>query len=154
MYRILLPALLFVALTAMPSGVSLGQVSAQLGPRIGVDVNDVEAFSVGAELRLDIESWPVDLATVFDYYLKDVVDIWQLSFNALYPIAASESVRPYVGAGLGFAGGDAPDLLGVNILGGAIFTAGTLRPFAQIQFTAGNPDLFAFSGGLLFNIGN
>ena len=154
MYRILATACLLAAVLALQPKESVAQVKTQVGPRVGFDLNDVEAFLVGGELRLEVETLPIDFNAVFDYYFKSNYDFWQLSFNALYPIAPTETVRPYVGAGLGFAGADASSLLGVNILGGAIFTIGKLRPYAQLQLTAGNPDLLAISGGLLFNIGN
>jgi len=148
------------------------QTVIDIGPRIGIDVGgDVEDFYIGADGRFRT-GLPVIINTTFDYYFTESnFSFWQVGGNALYEFSVSSaSIVPYAGAGLSISrfGVDIPPIdlgefgsfggsasstdVGLNLIGGASFTAGSLRPFAQAQITVGDVDLFTIGGGLLFTI--
>ena len=143
------------------------QTSFEIGPRVGFDLaGDVEELFLGADARIGVASLPVLLNGTFDYYLVDNYDLWQLSLNALYEFGVdNQAFTPYAGGGLGITrysfdiDSEFVDLdtsstdVGLNIIGGAIFELGNLKPFAQAQITFGDFDLFSIAGGLLFSIG-
>ena len=155
----------------MVLGVSEARAQAQIeiGPRLGFDlVGDVEEFFVGGDGRVDLAGLPVMLNGTFDFYFVDEnLDFWQLSLIALYEFGiANVAFSPYAGAGIGisrasldlglgdFGNAEASDTdVGLNVIGGATFGLGNLKPFAQAQITFGDVDLFTIGGGLLFSIG-
>ena len=144
------------------------QAQIEIGPRIGFDLaGDVEEFFLGADGRVDLATLPVLLNGTFDLYFPDNFDFWQLSFNALYEFGiANQAFSPYAGGGIGisrvsfdndlgqFGIDDGETDIGLNIIGGATFGFGNLKPYAQAQITIGDVDLFSIAGGLLFSIGN
>ena len=145
------------------------QVQIELGPRLGFDlVGSIEEFFIGVDGRVDLAALPVALNGTVDIYLVgDNFDFWQLSFNALYEFGiANVAFDPYVGGGIGISGwsrdddffGNFPSNgdsdVGLNLIGGATFGFGSLKPFAQAQITFGDVDLLTIGGGLLFSIGN
>ena len=149
-------------------GLHEARAQIEIGPRLGFDLTgDVEEFFIGVDARLDLPALPVVLNGAFDIYLVDEnFDFWQLSFNALYEFGiANVAFSPYVGLGLGLSrtsldldlgdfGIDASDTdIGLNLIGGATFGFGSLKPFAQAQITFGDVDLLTIGGGLLFSIG-
>lgn len=141
------------------------QTSIDIGPRLGFDIaGDVEEFFVGADARIGVGSLPVLLNGTFDFYFVDNYDFWQFSANALYEFGVdNQAFTPYAGAGIGISrystdfgvGGpeESNSDVGLNVIGGAIFEVGSLRPFTQAQITFGDYDLFTICGGLLFTIG-
>ncbi len=149
-------------------GLHEARAQIEIGPRIGFDlIGDVEEFFIGADGRLSLVALPVVLNGAFDIYLvEENLDFWQFSFNALYEFGiANVAFSPYVGGGIGISrtsldfdlgdfGNDASDTdVGLNLIGGATFGFGNLKPFAQAQITFGDVDLFTIGGGLLFSIG-
>lgn len=167
MKRLTALALLFGLFVGFGLQQARAQTKIELGPRIGFDLaGDVEEFFVGADSRFTFPSFPVILNGTFDYYFVDNFDFWQFSANALYEFGVdNQAFTPYAGAGLSVTrisvdiqgelfGFDASSTdVGFNIIGGASFGAGNLKPFAQAQITIGDVDLFALAGGLLFTIG-
>jgi len=166
----------FVLLFGVFVGFGLEQARAQtqieIGPRLGFDLaGDVEEFYIGADSRFTVGGLPVILNGVFDWYFLDDTflggtdvdaSFFQLSFNALYEFGLDNaSFTPYAGAGIGLnrlsvSVGNVDDgdtELGVNLIGGATFGFGNLKPFAQAQISFGDVDLFTIAGGLLFSIG-
>ena len=164
----------FVLLFGLFIGFGLEQAQAQieLGPRLGLDIaGDVEEFFLGADARFAVGGWPVLLNGVLDWYFVDdnflgATDVdasfLQLSFKALYEFGVdNETFTPYAGAGIGINRSsvsignvdDSNTELGVNIIGGATFGFGNLKPFAQAQLSFGDVELFTLAGGLLFSIG-
>ncbi len=150
-------------------GLHEAQAQVEIGPRLGFDlIGDVEEFFIGADARLDLAALPVVLNGAFDIYLvEENLDFWQLSFNAFYEFGlANVAFSPYVGGGIGISrtsldfdlgdfGNDASDTdIGLNLIGGATFGFGSLKPFAQAQITFGDVDLLTIGGGLLFSIGD
>ncbi|MFQ5570629.1 MAG: outer membrane beta-barrel protein [Rhodothermales bacterium] len=140
------------------------QTQIDFGPRIGFDIGgDLEEFFIGADGRVGVASLPVLFNGTFDFYFVDNVDIFQFSINALYEFGISnEAFTPYVGGGIGISRISTDDDFGIfdrsttdtglNLIGGATFGFGNLKPFAQAQITFGDLDLFTVGGGLLFNL--
>lgn len=145
------------------------QTVIEVGPRAGFDIGgDVEELFIGAEGRIGLESLPVLINPAFDYYFaEEDVTIFQFSANALYKFGVdNQAFTPYAGAGIGFTrvsvdtefdevfGFDSSSTeTGINLIGGAEFETGSLKPFVQAQITLGDIDLFTIGGGLLFPIG-
>lgn len=143
-------------------------VTFELGPRVGYDIGgDVEETFLGVDARLGIMALPIDFQATFDYYFtEENKTFWQLSLNALLSFGPGIVFTPYVGAGLGIARISsrisidmgilsASDTdMGVNLIGGARFGMGPLRPFVQAQVTMlGDVELVTIAGGLLFKFG-
>lgn len=139
-------------------------VTFELGPRVGHDIGgDVEETFLGVDARLGIMALPIDFQATFDYYfMEENKTFWQLSLNALLSFGPGIVFTPYVGAGLGIARTSidmgilsASDTdTGVNLIGGARFGMGPLRPFVQAQVTMlGDVELVTIAGGLLFKFG-
>ncbi len=177
MRKTLLPLLLFVAL--MLGSTSQAQAQFQIAPRVGLEVNNVEALQVGVEARFATESLPVLINPSFDYYFLDCgvdgiggADIscsfFSLKANGLFEFGGGEtrSFTPYAGGGLaiglaraevsafGFSESTSDTEIGLNLVGGARFETGNLQPFAQLEVGLGGADIFSIVGGLLFNFGN
>ncbi len=137
-------------------GLHEAQAQIEIGPRLGFDLSgDVEEFFIGIDGRLNLVALPVVLNAAFDLYLaEENRDFSQLSFNALYEFGmANVAFSPYVGGGIGFSSTSNDTDVGLNLIGGATFGFGNLKPFAQAQITFGDIDLFTIGGGLLFSIG-
>jgi opacity protein-like surface antigen len=140
------------------------QIGIRIGPRVGYDIDQLNELFVGADVRLDVATLPVIINPAFDYYFVDGFDLYQLSINALYTFGINNTAfTPYVGGGLGitrtsvdtgvdFIDGSNTDI-GLNIVGGAEFGFGNLRPFVQAQLTLGDVDLTTIAGGVLFSLG-
>ncbi|HMB94116.1 MAG TPA: outer membrane beta-barrel protein [Rhodothermales bacterium] len=157
-YTTTLLALFFLALGIQTAS---AQIGIRIGPRVGYEIDDLNEVFIGADARLDILTLPVIINPAFDYYLTDGGDLFQLSANALYTFGINNTLfTPYAGAGVGITrfSSDVSDFsdtnVGLNIVGGAEFGFGGLRPFVQAQLTLdGESDLTTIAGGLLFNIG-
>jgi opacity protein-like surface antigen len=167
-----LSVLLALFLIAAPNNAQ-AQDGFKVGPRVTIDLGDISDafggdFALGADVRVMIESLPVDGQASFDYYFaEDPWTVFAFDINALYPFAMEDQpFRPYVGAGLGIARWSADvesDFgfgfstsntdVGINLLGGAEFPLDGFTPFAQAQFTVGgDADRFGITGGVLFNL--
>lgn len=137
----------------------------QIGPRVGYDLETDDAvLGVEARFGLNIPTFPLIVAPAFDYYFlgNDNASFYALDLNLLYPFGIANQVfTPYAGAGLGIGfsnvdtpAGDVSDTdIGVNIVGGAVFGFGSIRPFAQARLKlGGDADLATLHGGLLFRL--
>ena len=159
----LLGAILFIAILAGTTHSAQAQFA--VGPRLGYDL-EAEALHIGAEARFALEALdlPVKIKPSIDYFFVDNFTLVTIDANGIYEIALDgETLSPYVGAGLGISywsfdsefegfGIDGSDTnVGLNLLGGAVFGAGPLRPFAEARFNT--DDLFTLTGGLLFQMG-
>ena len=159
------------------SSTALAQSSFTVGPRLGIDVGDIEEVFIGADVRITSPNLPVIINPTFDFYFtSDPLTFWSLSANALYPIGTDhEAFIPYAGGGLGIyrfsideqtidnplggditIGGDSTTEIGLNLLFGAEFPLETVTPFAEVQyspiFTEGSTtNLFTLKGGVLFS---
>lgn len=141
----------------------------QIGPRVGMDIGDIEEPFAGIDARITTLRLPVVINPTFDYYfVGEGRTLWSLSGNALYPFGAEDrSFTFYGGAGLGIyrfsVEGDVPDApfregttdVGANFLIGTMATADPFAPFAEFGYTAvfseGNTTLFGVKGGILID---
>ncbi|MBT8399541.1 MAG: hypothetical protein KJO98_03615 [Rhodothermia bacterium] len=164
--RSIVKSLLFVGFLALTSQSVFGQgrPTVDLGVRLGTDLGgDIEDEFLGVDARIGIPSLPVVINPAFDFYFTpDPVDFFQFSVNALLALntAALPTIAPYVGAGLGisrfsadvdtgFGDFSASDTdIGINLIGGGAITVGSVKPFAQVQLTIGNPDLVTLAIGV------
>lgn len=167
--KTLTPRILAVTLIGLLLSVGAQSAKAQfeVGPRVGYDL-EVEELHIGAEARFDIGGLdlPIKAKPSIDYYFVDNLTLLTFDANAIYEFdLEGGTIEPYAGAGLGISywsfdddafGGidvDASDTnVGLNLLGGAVFGGGSLRPFAEARFNT--DDLFTLTGGLLFAVGN
>lgn len=134
----------------------------KVGPRVTVDVGDIEEFAIGGDVRYTLSQVdaPIQLSGAFDLYFPEGdVTLFTVDLNGHYVFPTEGTISPYAGAGIGitsvsfderFGGGSDSDV-GLNLVGGIEFQAGSVRPFAQGQFTVGGDfDRFGITGGILF----
>jgi len=161
-------ALLFALILLFAPQQADAQTSFEVGPRIGIDLGDIEEFFIGAEGRIVSDAIPVVISPAFDYYFDGVDGLTIFSFdaNALYEFGVdNQAFTPYAVGGLGFVrtsvdtgetgfgsfSASTTDV-GLNIVGGARFETGNLQPFAQAKINVGGDfTLFNLMGGLLFS---
>lgn len=156
-----IPILLLAALVGTASS---AHAQFQIGPRVGYDLEtDDLVLGVDARFALNNPALPLIIAPAFDYYFIDSDDVsfYALDLNVLYPFGISNQVfTPYAGAGLGVGFSrieiadetESETNLGFNLVGGAVFGFGSIRPFAQVRLTLGDADLATLHGGLLFSL--
>lgn len=163
-FVILLTALFLVA--GLPSETQ-AQTSFQIGPRVGIDIGDIEEPYVGVDARITSMRLPVVINPTFDYYLVgEGQTFWSLSGNLLYPFGPADNpLSFYGGLGLGIyrfsVEGAAVNLpfrqgstdVGANFMFGAMLPSPSFTPFAELQYTPifadGSPTLFGIKGGIL-----
>ncbi|HEX7071421.1 MAG TPA: outer membrane beta-barrel protein, partial [Rhodothermales bacterium] len=121
----------------------------QLGVRGGYDLETEDpVLGVEARFGLGSPSLPLIIAPAFDYYFvdNDNFNFYELDVNVLYPFGINnQTFTPYAGAGLGvgFSSVEIGDRtesdtdLGVNLVGGAVFGFGGIRPFVQARLKLG-----------------
>lgn len=143
----------------------------KVGPRASIPLNDLSdfgsSFAIGGEARYDLSGrvdYPIQLSGAFDYHFVDQQNIlgqtvdasaYTIDLNGLYSFPTEGTFAPYAGAGLGIVGtsvGNTSDSdVGLNLVGGAEFEAGSVRPYLQGQFSLGGDfTRFGLSGGVLF----
>lgn len=151
--------LLLVAFVCVVSTAPAAAQSLDLGPRFGVDVDNLNEAYVGLDARINAPVLPVTLNPGFDVYFVDGGEsFFTFDANLLVPFGIDNRLfTPYTGAGLVVtrrANGAAETSAGVQVLAGAAFGFGNLRPFVQAKASFGaSPDLASISGGLLFRLG-
>lgn len=168
-----LTALAFLLAAAVPLS---SHAQFKVGPRATIDVGDIEEFAIGGDVRYDLSQVdaPIQLSGAFDFYFADDVQVgteeasrtvFTVDLNGHYVFPTEGTISPYAGAGLGITsvsididtptgdfGGDDTDI-GLNVVGGVEFQTGSVRPFAQGQFTLGGDfDRFGITGGVLFSL--
>lgn len=148
----------------------------KVGPRATVALNDISDFggdfAIGGDVRYDLSEssgYPIQLSGAFDFYFVEDRTVGTLpgqsggsdasaftvDLNGLYVFQTEGALSPYAGAGLGIVRTSVSSLsdtdIGLNLAGGAEFDAGSLRPFAQAQFSLGGDfTRFGITGGVLF----
>lgn len=153
----LLTVLGLFALAAAPAN---AQTLIEVGPRVGYEIDDLEEVYVGADVRVGLPTLPVKINPVFDYYFSDGASVWQIDVNALYEFGIdNQAFTPYAGAGVALVGVnpdsdfvDSSTEPGFNIVGGAVFGFGQLRPFVNARITLGDFDTTTLGGGVLFTL--
>ena len=148
------------ALLLFGAGQAQAQRVIEIGPRAGIDIDALNDPFIGLDVRVSTVSLPVVINPTFDYYLTEGdVNFYQLSGNALYEFGIDNQVfTPYSGLGLGISrasfDGEGNTDFGLNVIGGAAFRVGALKPFVQAQLTLlGDADLTTLGGGVLFRLG-
>lgn len=169
---------LFLLAALMLGSSSAVQAQFQIAPRVGFELNDVEALQVGAEARFGTASLPILINPSADYYFLDCdggisgadvsCSLFSIKGNAIYEFGGggTTAFTPYAGAGIalaiaraevsvpGFSASESDTEVGLNLLGGARFEAGGFQPFVQAEVGLGGADIFSIVGGLLFTFGN
>jgi hypothetical protein len=141
MRRILLSACL-LAMAVYP-----GDAQAQLGLGVqGSWAQDAD-FGIGAiaAVQLPVDQFPMAFAATFDWFFpkaEDIDDYWEINANLL-ATPALEVITGYFGVGLNLAHMSGPDPfggrisetnVGINILGGVMYDAAILMPFAEARY--------------------
>ena len=134
----------------------------KVGPRVGLDVGNIEEPFVGADVRVGLAASRIAINPTFDFYFTEKPPtFWSLSTNALYRFGVdNEAFTPYSGAGLGVyrsstEGGGGSTELGLNAVFGAEFRVGSVGPFVEAQYSlvfmeGSTTSIFSVKGGLLF----
>lgn len=164
---------LFALLFAAAPQAAQAQTTFELGPRAGFEVNDIESFVLGGDLRVSTVALPFQLQGAFDYYFVDDDDfrgvdasVYRFTANALYEVnfGENEVFTPYFGPGISItrlsveASDDLPgdadfddseSDVGLNVVGGAEFEVanlgfGAVRPFVQAEFVPLGGDIQPF----------
>jgi hypothetical protein len=140
-------------------GTASAQTTFAIGPRIGYDFGTFEELSIGTDVRIGIATLPILIAPALDYYFVDEGSLLQIDINALFPFGIDNQMfTPYFGAGVGISRSSIEDFdatdTGLNILGGAVFGFGNIRPYAQLKAkVTGDWEVLAIQGGLIFQLG-
>lgn len=148
-------ALLLIALLwSIPD--ARAQMQTDLGVHVGYNAQ-ISRPLIGVNALLSTPALPVQINPDFDFYFVQGVTAMQLNANALYPFAIDHpTIMPYAGAGLGLyyvsVGEFSATELGLNLIGGAEFAVGNLKPFAQGRFTVGAGNAFSLTGGVRFSL--
>ncbi len=145
------------------------QTQIKIGPRVGYEVDDLQEYSIGADVRITTLRLPIVINPTFDYYLTDGYSLYQVGINGLFQFGFQNQVfTPYAGAGLAITGyspdeefddegleelfgDDDVTEYGLNVIGGATFRFGNVEPFVQAHFGVVDADLTTITGGLLFS---
>jgi opacity protein-like surface antigen len=134
----------------------------EIGPRVTIDVGDIEEVALGADVRYDLSERvdaPIQLNGAFDYYFAGDVGnadatIYTIDLNGHYMLPTEATFSPYVGGGLGITSSEVGNVsntdTGINLVGGVEFDTGSFQPFVQGQITLGDLDRIGITGGLLF----
>ena len=156
----------FLALTipteAIGQTAAPAETTVKVGPRVGLDVGNIEEPFVGADVRVGLAASRIAINPTFDFYFTEKPPtFWSLSTNALYRFGVdNEAFTPYSGAGLGVyrsstEGGGGSTELGLNAVFGAEFRVGSVGPFVEAQYSPvfteeSTTSIFSVKGGLLF----
>lgn len=164
--------IILAAFVSLPASAQLSNIG--IGPRVGYDF-DWESLSIGVDARAGFGTLPVSFNVAADYFFLEDYEgfgadasqsLIKITANAIYEFGIANAVfTPYAGGGLafsrysvdvdtgGFGSVDGSDTdIGLNIVGGAYFGAGSMRPFAQLYITTGGGTAVGLSGGVLFTI--
>ena len=124
-----------------------------------------EFLVIGADARGRIASNGLELNPRVSYFLREFTTRFQLDVNFLKPLVLAKQTRlaPYVGLGLAFESisydqgtVDSESAVGFNyVVGATTNSTGSLRPFAQFQYTVLNdaPNNAVLNFGLHFTLG-
>jgi hypothetical protein len=173
--RLLTIFALTVGLLAFSEAANAQFSALAVGPHAGFDFDGSDLFIGGNVIvPTNIELAGASLAVNGDasYWITgDGYSLFVIDGNMLYPISLdSESLSPYVGAGLviSFFSADVDcgsfcDLIdvdgasstdfGVNLKGGAEFGTNSMKPFGEVGFYLKDGSTFYVQGGVRFILG-
>ncbi|HEX7051637.1 MAG TPA: hypothetical protein VF188_15640 [Longimicrobiales bacterium] len=148
--------LLAVGVTCL---VAINAPAAQAQVSFGAQASfaDDTDFGVGARANIGLPFSGFKAIASFDYFFPDGFDYFELNGNAVYSIrTTTPGFGPYVGGGLNIAHSsvDAIDFsdteMGLNLLGGAEFGTGPIKPFAELRIELRDEGQFVLAGGVNF----
>ncbi len=150
---------LVTLIVAVAVAADVGDASAQHSVGINAGYNlDAERFFLGGQFRYAPAGLPVILNPSVETYFIDDFTWLQLDVNALYPFGVRNTTfTPYAGAGLGVdytkpENGDASTDAGLNLLFGAEWGMGRLRPFTEARIHVDGDVGVALRGGILIGL--
>lgn len=135
--------------------IGLGGKEAAAQNSFGVNVGynlDAEEFFAGAQARFGTPSIPIVINPSIETYFIDNVTWLQIDVNALYHIGRdyTTTFTPYFGAGLGIDAIEGNTDAGLNLIAGADFGKGRMRPFTEARININDGTNVGVRGGLLF----
>lgn len=148
--------LIAVFSTALLAGVQTASAQNSVGANVGYDF-DLEEFFAGGQLRFAPATLPIVINPSLETYFQENVTRLRLDLNGLYMFGVDNvTFTPYAGGGLGveYANPDVGDSVTnamLNLIFGANFGMGQLRPFAEARIGVGDGTRAALRGGLLFS---
>lgn len=136
---------------------TLAQNTNSVGVNVGYNLEAEELFA-GGQARFALPTFPVIINPSLETYFIEDVTWLQIDLNVLYPFGTNNTTfTPYAGAGLGVNYLKAEDLdsrteAGLNLIAGANFGFGRLRPFAEARINLDDGTNVGIRGGLLIGI--
>lgn len=147
-------------LLTVPQAHAQRNLDLKIGPRVTIDVADIDETAIGGTIRVTGEGFPLQASGAFDVYAsEDDATIFTVDLNAHYLIDLARWFSPYLGAGGGvtrISGRDglgSETDLGLNLVGGLEIDVQIITLFTQSQLTLGSTfDRLGFSAGFLVKI--
>ncbi len=150
-----------IFITAILALTAFGTREASAQNSVGINVGynlDAEEIFAGGQGRIGLPGFPVILNPSLETYFIDDFTWLQIDVNALYPFGVSNvAFTPYAGAGLGVnyikpENRDSRTDAGLNLIAGANFGFGRLRPFAEARINIDDGTNVGLRGGLLIGL--
>jgi hypothetical protein len=153
-------------LMALAAAALVGTVTTEANAQVSfgaqLSIADDTDLGIGARANFGLPYTGVRVIASFDYFFPEVdgFDYFEINGNVAYSIPVlTPGFSPYVGGGLNLARasvdagslGDVSDTeLGFNLLGGASFGIGPIKPFAELRIELGGGEQFVIAGGINF----
>jgi hypothetical protein len=117
------------------------------GAYAGVDLTAQQLFT-GLQGRLTPPRRPVQFAPSVEGSVLSDAERWQVNADVLFGTGPAP-LASYAGAGLCLVGppGDERTRVGLNLLGGATFTLGSIDVFIQVRLTVADGVHLSLTGG-------
>ena len=139
-------------------GTLVQTAQAQVGAGLNVQYGlDSEELQLGGELHLAVGAIQgLSFVPNVELYLIDEpsIAVFNANFHYAPSVSPGSALRPYGGLGAALVlvsqDGDSTTDVGVNLVGGINFRAGTLTPFVQLEFRAGDASDLSIGAGLRF----
>lgn len=138
-------------------GIQEAKAQNSLGINVGYNIEAEEIFA-GGQARFGIPGFPVIVNPSLETYFIDDFTWLQIDVNALYPFGVDNvAFTPYAGAGLGVnyvkpENLDSRTDAGLNLIAGANFGFGRMRPFAEARINLDDGTNVGVRGGLLIGL--
>lgn len=138
-------------------GVQSASAQSSIGANVGYNFQYDEFFA-GGQARFSPATLPVVINPSLETYFQDNVTWLRFDLNALYMFGVDNTTfTPYAGGGLGLdyfnpEMGDSDTNPMLNLVFGANFGMGQLRPFAEARIGIADETEAAIRGGLLVGI--
>lgn len=149
--------LVFMFLGVISLTVRDASAQTSIGANVGYNL-DAEEFFAGGQARLGLGGFPVIINPSIETYFVENLTWLQIDLNALYPFGVNNTTfTPYAGAGIGVNYSKAENIdsdtsAGLNLIAGATFGFGRLRPFAEARINIDDGTNVGVRGGVLFGL--